>query len=132
MKPMTRRERRAERQRQYLMKRSTPPASPDCQASDESGAIRPWDGESPLPWWLRPLDYRVSGESGALRIRGKGRTWHQGGRANGHAPPPGQGWERSGPTYVVKVPGLGILEKPMTHSEWRRMVAEPTTANTDG
>lgn len=111
MRPMTRRERRGERQRQYLMKRTTPPASPDYQASGESGATRPWDGETPLPWWLRPLDYKVSGESGALRVRSKVRTWHLNNRANGHRPPPGQGWDRSGPAHTV---AFG----------WRRSTAE--------
>ena len=49
---------------------------------------------------LARLDYKVSGETGAMRVPTKSRTWHQGGRLNGHVPPPGLGWERYGATYV--------------------------------
>ena len=40
MRRMTRRERRTERLRHYLMKMATPWASPNYQASSESGALR--------------------------------------------------------------------------------------------
>ena len=131
MKPMTRQERRAERQRQYLVKRTTPWASPDHQASGENPPLGKVDYEAPLPGWLKPLDYKVSGETGALKVKSKMRTWHLGGRANGHRPPPGQGWNRSGPARVVRARGLGTPAKPMTHGEWRRLIAEAALPSTD-
>ncbi|MBI4202529.1 MAG: hypothetical protein HY532_05390 [Chloroflexi bacterium] len=129
MRPMTRRERRAERQRQYLMNRASVQASPDYQACGESGAMRPWDGEGPLPGWLRPLDCKVSSESGALRVHSRVRTWHLDNRKNGHAPPPGQRWDRSGPTYKVQIGGAR-LEKAVSHHRRRRLRAEQTAAST--
>ncbi len=72
---------------------------------------------------LARLDYKVSGETGAMRVPTKGRTWHKGNRRNGHAPPPGQGWDRSGPTYVVEADGLGRLPQPVIHHRWRRQTA---------
>ena len=130
MRPTTRRERRAERQRQHLMNRATPWASPDSQASRESSAFGKVDYEAPLPGWLRPLDYKVSSESGALKVRSKVRTWHLGGRANGHAPPPGQGWDRSGGAYVTGYAGER-LPRPIIHHRWRTPTPKQTTANTD-
>ncbi len=129
MRPMTRRERRAERQRQYLMKRATPWVSPDYQGSAESGALGKVDYETPLPGWLRPLDYKVSSETGALKVPSRMRTWHLGGRANGHAPPPGQGWDRSGATYVTGYAGAK-LPRPIIHHEWRRLTAEQMAHST--
>ena len=46
---------------------------------------------------LARVGYKTASESGALVVHSKGRTWHVGGRANGHAPPPGRAWDRSGP-----------------------------------
>ena len=130
MRPMTRRERRAERQRQYLMKGARPWASPDCRVSGENEGRRETDYEALLPGWLRPLDYKVSGETGALRVRGKARTWHLDGRANGHAPPPGHGWDRSGLTRLIEI-GWTRLGKPIIHHNRRRLTAEAATASTD-
>ncbi len=73
---------------------------------------------------LARLDYKVSGEPGAMRVPAKGRTWHKGNRRNGHAPPPGQGWDRSGLTYVVEAEGLGRLPQPVIHHRWRRLMAD--------
>jgi hypothetical protein len=124
VRPMTRRERRAERHRQYLMNRATRPASPGYQASGETGARRETDYEGPLPGWLRPLDYKVSSESGALRVHSRVRTWHMGNRKNGHAPPLGQGWDRSGPAYLVGAGGIKLAE-PANHHQWRRLIQTP-------
>ena len=129
MRTMTRRERRAERQRQYLIRRATPWASPDHGASGQNGARLQTDCETPLPGWLRPLDYKVSGESGALKVPSKVRTWHLNNRANGHAPPPGQAWDRSGPAYVVAAGGTSLAE-PIIHHRWQRMIVEQTAACT--
>ena len=127
MRPMTRRERRAERQRRFAEAneaRLAPRlARLDDKASGESGTPGMTDRDAPLPGWLRPLDYKVSGESGALRVRSKVRTWHLGGRANGHAPPPGQAWDRSGPTYVTGIYHLRFAN-PVPHHRWRRQVAD--------
>ena len=73
----TRRERRAKRRRGFL------------SARDGRIAAR-----------LARVDYKLPGETGALRVPSRVRTWHLGGRANGHAPPPGRGWERSGPVRL--------------------------------
>ena len=97
MKPMTRRQRRAVRHRRYEA------------ARDVRLAVR-LDYGAPLPGWLRPLDYRVGGETGALKVRSKVRTWHLGGRANGHTPPPGQGWDRSGPAHMVEGDGTRLAD----------------------
>ena len=74
----TRQERRAKRQRSLL------------SARDGRIAAR-----------LARVDYKVPGETGALRVPSRVRTWHLGGRLNGHAPPPGRTWDRAGPTRVV-------------------------------
>ena len=79
---------------------------------------------------LARLDYKVPGESGALRLHTHSLTWHLGGRVHGPAPPPGQGRDRSGPAYVVKARGLGTLETPMTHQQWGRLVAKKAAENT--
>ena len=127
MRLMTRRERRAERQRRFVAAREAHlTARRDDRVSRESGSRRETDYEAPLPGWLRPLDYKVSGETGALKVPSKVRTWHLGGRANGHAPPPGQGWDRSGPTYLTEYAGAR-LPKPIINRQWRKLVAEQTT-----
>ena len=51
---------------------------------------------------LAGLDYKVSGETGALNVPTRARTWHRGNRKNAHTPPPGQRWERSSRTYTVE------------------------------
>ena len=100
----------------------------DYRASGESGARRGTAYEAPLPGWLRHLDYKVSGETGALRVPSKMRTWHIGGRLNAHRPPAGQGWDRSGATYVTGHAGAR-LPRPIIHHQWRRLRAEQTAAN---
>ena len=97
----SRRDRRARRQRNFLTAK-----------------------EAHLAAKLAGLDYKVSGESGALKPPTKGRTWHMGNRKNGHAPPPGKGWDRSGPAYVVESADLGRLPRPVIHHRWQRMMAE--------
>lgn len=76
--------------------------------------------EARLAARLARLDYKVSGESGALKVPSRMRTWHLGGRANGHAPPPGESWDRSGPTYLIEIGGTR-LEKPVIHHRWREL-----------
>ena len=98
---MTRRERRAERQLRFVTTR-----------------------EARLAARLARLDYKVSGETGALRVPSKARTWYQGNRKSAHRPPPGQGWSRSGQVYVVGV------DEPVPHRQWRRLGAGPVTVNT--
>ena len=103
MKPMTRRERRAERQRRYEAAKEVRSAERlDNRLSGESNGLGRVDYEAHLPGWLRPLGYKVSSESGALKVHSLIKTWHLGGRANGHMPPPGRSWDRSGPAYKVE------------------------------
>ena len=99
------------------MKRATTWASPDYRASDESGAVRKVDYEAPLPGWLRNLDYKVSGETGALKVPIKIRIWHT-------------GWGRSGATYVTGYAGAK-LPRRIIHYRWRRLMAEVAAGNTD-
>ena len=82
--------------------------------------------EARLAARLARLDYKVSGETGAMRVPTKGRVWHKNNRPNGHAPPPGRVWDRSGPTYVVEAEGLGKLPEPVIHHQWRRQTAKQT------
>ena len=86
--------------------------------------------EARLAARLARLDYKVSGETGAMRVPSKMRTWHLGGRINGHAPPPGRDWDRSGATYVVEAGELGRLPKPVIHHQWRRLMARPAASDT--
>ena len=103
MKPMTRRERRAERQRRYEATKEARLAERlDYRLSSESKARERMDYEGILPGWLRPLGYKLSSESGALKVHSRIKTWHLGGRANAHMPPPGRGWDRSGPAHKVE------------------------------
>ena len=104
---MTRRERRAIRQRGFVTAR-----------------------EARLAARLARLDYKVSGETGAMKVPSKARTWHQGGRLNAHEPPPGRDWDRSGPTYVVEAGELGRLPKPIIHHQWRRLMVRPAASDT--
>ena len=104
---MTRHERRARRQQRFVT-----------------------DREARLAARLARLDYKVSGETGTMRVPTKARTWHQGGRLNAHAPPPGQGWDRSGPTYVVEAGEPGRLARPIIHHQWRRQQAEQPASDT--
>jgi hypothetical protein len=124
MKPMTRRARRAERQRKYVAAKKTQPGERlGYRVYDDSGARRDMAYEGPLPGWLRPLDYKTSGETGAMRVPSKARTWYQGNRRNAHTPPPGQRWDRSGLTYLIEAGGTR-LERPIIHHRWRRLRAE--------
>ena len=97
---MTRRERRARRQRWLVTTR-----------------------EARLAARLARLDYKVSGETGAMRVPTKARTWHQGNRKNGHEPPPGETWDRSGPTYVTGIHEVRFT-RPIIHHQWRRLTAQ--------
>ena len=70
---------------------------------------------------LAKLDYKTSGESGALKLRGKVVIRESDSRKNGYAPPPGRQWSRSGPTYVTETEELGVLPKPIILHRWRAL-----------
>ena len=89
---MTRRERRTERQLRFVTTR-----------------------EARLAARLARLDYKVSGETGALKVPTKARTWYQGNRRSAHRPPPGEGWSRSGLTYVVGIDEVRFAEPIIQH-----------------
>ena len=78
--------------------------------------------EARLAARLARLDYKVT-ENGALRPPTKGRTWHLGNCKNGHRPPPGREWDRSGATYVTGVHEVNFTE-PIIHHQWRRLMAD--------
>ena len=103
----TRRERRAARRRRVVTAR-----------------------EARLAARLARLDYKVSGETGALRVPTKSRIGHTPGRLNDHRTLPGKGWDRSGATYVVEAGDLGKLAKPVIHHQWRRLMEALTTDDT--
>ena len=118
MKHLTRRERRAERQRHYLMKREKLWASPNYQASGESKALGKADCEALLPGWLRHLDYKTPSESGALKVPSKTRIRN-----------PANPLDRAGSTYVI---GIGKLQltRHIIHYRWRRLIAEQMAQST--
>ena len=55
------------------------------------------------------LDYRVSGESGALVVRGHSITWHRAKTPNITIPPAGRGWDKSGRARVVQAAQVSAL-----------------------
>ena len=118
MKHLTRRERRTERQRHYLMKREKLWAPRNLQASSQSRAFSKADRETLLPGWLRHLDYKTPGESGALRVPSKTRIQN-----------PANPLDRAGSTYVV---GVGELQltRHIIHYQWRRLITEQMAKST--
>ncbi len=70
---------------------------------------------------LARLDYKTSGETGALKLRSKAVIRASDSRKNAYAPPPGREWSRSGPTYVTETGELGRLPKPVIHYRWRAL-----------
>ncbi len=70
------------------------------------------------------LDYKVSSESGAMKVPSRVRTWHLNGRANGHEPPPGVAWDRTGPAYVIAAGG-SELPRPVINHRWQARKADP-------
>ena len=99
MTAMTRRERRAERQRSFVA-----------------------DKEARLAARLARLDYKVTNESGALRTLTHSLTWHLGNRPNGPRPPDGRGWDKSGLAFVVGLidpgfPKIVVHPSPMARTD---------------
>ena len=47
------------------------------------------------------LDYRVSGETGAMIVHTHSMSWHRAQRPNVAMPPEGRGWDRSSRPRVV-------------------------------
>ena len=54
------------------------------------------------------LDYRGSGESGALVVLSHSLSWHRAKTANITIPPVGRGWDKSGRARVVQGPQISI------------------------
>jgi hypothetical protein len=46
------------------------------------------------------LDYRISGEHGAMTVHTHSLGWHRAKTPNSAVPPQGRGWDRSGPVRV--------------------------------
>jgi len=61
------------------------------------------DRQARLAARLAHLDYRVSGESGALRVYTHSLSWHRAKCPNASLPPPGRACDRSGPVQLVEV-----------------------------
>ena len=73
------------------------------------------------------LDYKVTNESGALRVYTHPLTWHL---EASPAATSGQERGRSGPAWVVKARGVDTQPNPMTHRRWRRLIATKAPENT--
>ncbi len=56
------------------------------------------------------LDFRVSGESGALIVHTHSLSWHRAKNPNITTPPPGRGWDGSGPVRMVVVDETNSLK----------------------
>jgi len=95
---MTRHERRVRRRRNFLTAK-----------------------EARLASRLARLDYKTSGETGALKLRSKIIMGKGNSRKNAYAPPPGRTWSRSGPTYITETKELGPLAKPVIQYRWRML-----------
>ena len=72
------------------------------------------------------LDYRGSGESGALVVHTHSLTWHRAKSPNITIPSPGRGWEKSGPVRVVEKPEERIA-RAVDHHQRGKRVADTTT-----
>lgn len=96
----TRQERRARRQRRFVTAR-----------------------EARLAARLARLDYKTSGETGALTPPTKERVWYPGNRKNAHQGPPGRRWDRSGRALVVAGEDRKLPE-PVARERWWRLQAE--------
>ena len=101
MKIMTRQERRTERQGRFVTAK-----------------------EARLAARLARLDYKVSGETGALRVPSKSRLGQPGSRADSGGASRERSRKRAGPTYVVESGDLGRFPKPIIHHKWRRLMTD--------
>ena len=102
MRPVTRRERRAERHRMYVGTTEIRLAAGlERQVSNRNSAEKALGDEAPLPGWLAQLDYRVCGESGALTAHTHSLSWHRAKSPNIIIPPPALGWDGSGLVRMV-------------------------------
>ena len=61
---------------------------------------------------LAGLDYRVSGESGALVVHTHSLSWHRSKSPNITVPPSGRSWGRSGSVYMIETQGTGRCNVP--------------------
>ncbi len=77
------------------------------------------------------LDYRVSGESGAIVIHTHTLTWHRAKSPNITVPPPGRGWDRSGRARKVEAPQGSVAEPPAQHLDGRHIAGTNTIYTTE-
>ncbi len=80
--------------------------------------------EAPRAALQAGLDYRVSGETGALVVHTHSLSWHRAKSPNLTVPPPGRGWDRSGPARVV---GGHEAEAPNLATRQQRVNREAET-----
>ena len=122
MRPVTRRERRAERQRRYATTREVRLAAGlEHRVSGREGKTRAIGYEAPLPEWLQPLDYRGSGESGALVVHTHSLSWHRAKSPNITVPPAGKEWGRSALARVVRVDKASATEQDIDHRRGKQI-----------
>ncbi len=105
-KPITRYQRRAQRLQRFAAAR-----------------------EARLVARMAGLDYRSSGESGALVVHTHSLSWHRAKSPNITAPPPGKEWGRSGPIKIVQVHEVDP-SNPGSHEQKGNQLAETATADT--
>ncbi len=63
------------------------------------------------------LDYRVSGETGALVVHTHSLSYHRAKTPNITIPPVGRAWDRSGRARVVKGPGVSLQDQSEKQAE---------------
>lgn len=77
------------------------------------------------------LDYRVSGESGALVVHTHTLTWHRAKSPNITVPPPGRGWDRSGRARMVEGTKGSVGVPVAQHFEVIQLAETNTTYTTE-
>ena len=87
------------------------------------------DREARLAARMAGLDYRVSGESGALVVHTHSLSWHRAKSPNITIPPPGRDWDRSGPVRWIGVDEANAPKQGI-HLQRGKQVAETATVET--
>ena len=77
------------------------------------------------------LDYRVSGESGALVVHTHSLSWHRAKCPNITLPPLGRGWDRSSRVRVVWVDQADATKQGVQHRRDKQVAKTPTLKTTE-
>ena len=77
------------------------------------------------------LDYRVSGESGALVVHTHSLSWHRATTPNITVPPLGRGWDKSGRARVVAGPRISVTMTVIQDPNGNQVAATITAVKTE-